>query len=85
MKNLEDLCDLYCAKVSLEDPRVQDVVDRSRKFISDNFYDCSLETFSGLGQMYVSDQRFTAYYEKFAPGLAAYYNGAIQYYCINKA
>ena len=85
MQNLKDLCDLYNAQVPHDDPRVQDVVDRSRKFISDNFYECSLEALSGLGQMYVADERFTEYYEKFAPGLAAYYNDAIQYYCINKA
>ncbi|TEB13774.1 TipAS antibiotic-recognition domain-containing protein [Pelotomaculum propionicicum] len=63
-----------------DDPRVQEIVDRSRKFISDNFYECSLEALSGLGKMYVADERFTAYYEKYAPGLAAYYNDAIQYY-----
>ncbi|MDD4766107.1 MAG: MerR family transcriptional regulator [Desulfotomaculaceae bacterium] len=83
MQNLKDLCDLYNAKVPHDDPRVQAVVDRSRKFISDNFYQCPPEVFSGLGHMYVTDERFTAYYEKFAPGLAAYYNDAIQFYCTN--
>ncbi|MDF9408166.1 MAG: HTH-type transcriptional activator TipA [Pelotomaculum sp. PtaB.Bin013] len=85
MQNLKDLYNLYNAKVPHDDPRVQEVVDRSRRFISDNFYECSLEIWSGLGKMYVSDKRFTAYYDKFAPGLAAYYNDAIQHYCINKA
>ncbi|MDD4335551.1 MAG: TipAS antibiotic-recognition domain-containing protein [Desulfotomaculaceae bacterium] len=28
--------------------------------------------------MYINDERFTAYYDKFAPGLASYYNDAIQ-------
>lgn len=81
IQNLKDLCHLYESKVPYNDPRVQEVVDRSRKFISDNFYDCSMEIFSGLGRMYVADERFTAYYEKFAPGLAAFYNDAIQFYC----
>jgi DNA-binding transcriptional MerR regulator len=81
MQNLKDLCDLYESKVPYNDPQVQEVVDKLRKFISDNFYDCSMEIFSGLGRMYVTDERFTAYYEKFAPGLAAYYNDAIQFYC----
>ncbi len=84
MQNLKDLCDLYNAKVSHDDLQVQEVVGRSRKFISDNFYQCSVEVFSGLGQMYVTDERFTAYYDKYAPGLAAYYNDAIQYYCAGK-
>ena len=84
MQNLKDLCGLYNAKVPHDDPRVQEVVDRSRKFISDNFYQCPPEAFSCLGQMYVTDERFTAFYEKIAPGLAAYYNDAIQYYCKKK-
>ncbi len=84
MQNLKDLCGLYNAKVPPDDPRVQEVVDRSRKFISDNFYQCPPEAFSCLGQMYVTDERFTAYYDQFANGLAAYYNDAIQYYCKKK-
>lgn len=81
MQNLKDLCDLYNAKVPHDDPRVQKVVDRARKFISDNFYHCSVEAMSCVGNMYIADERFTAYYERFAPGLAAYYNDAIQHYC----
>jgi len=83
MQNMKDLCDLYDSQVPPEDPRVQAAVDRARRFICDNFYDCSIEAMSNLGQMYVADERFTAFYEKFAPGLAAYYNEAIQYYCSN--
>jgi DNA-binding transcriptional MerR regulator len=45
------------------------------------FYDCTLEIFRGLGQMYVDDSRFTAYYEKVAPGLAAFVRDAINVYC----
>jgi hypothetical protein len=41
--------------------------------------------YSNLGNMYVMDERFTAFYDKFAPGLAAYYNEAIQHYCITNA
>ncbi len=85
MNNLKELCDLYNAKVPHDDPRVQAVVEKSHKFIHDTFYPCSLEIFSGLGNMYITDERFTAYYEKFAPELAAYYNDAIQHYCIVNA
>ncbi len=45
------------------------------------FYDCSLEMYKNLGQMYVEDSRFTAYYEKFAPGLALFMQQAIHYFC----
>ncbi|SCI77840.1 Multidrug transporter activation protein [uncultured Clostridium sp.] len=35
------------------------------------------EMYAGLGQMYACDPRFTAYYERFAPGLAAFMQQAI--------
>jgi len=85
MENLQELCDLYNAGVPHDDSRVQAVVEKAHKFIHDTFYPCNLEMFSGLGNMYVADQRFAAFYEKFAPGLAAYYNEAIQHYCIVQA
>lgn len=45
------------------------------------FYDCPLEMYRNLGQMYVDDPRFTAYYDKFRPGLAAFVRDAIVVYC----
>ena len=45
------------------------------------FYDCSLEMYQGLGEMYVDDHRFAAYYEKHAPGLAVFMRDAITVYC----
>lgn len=85
MANLKELCDLYNTKVPHDDPRVQAVVEKAYKFIHDTFYPCTLEMLSCMGNMYIADKRFTAYYEKFAPGLAAFYNEAIQHYCITKA
>ncbi len=85
MENLKALCDLYTAGVAHDDPKVMVVVENALNFINQNFYPCNLEIMSNLGNMYVSDERFTAFYEKFAPGLAAYYNEAIQNYCIVNA
>jgi hypothetical protein len=36
--------------------------------------------YKGLGQLYVDDPRFTAYYEKFATGLAQYMRDAMVFY-----
>ena len=44
------------------------------------FYDCSLEIFRELGRMYVSDSRFTKYYEDVSPGLADFIQLAISHY-----
>jgi DNA-binding transcriptional MerR regulator len=49
-----------------------------RKQIDDAFYDCSYEMHVGLAEMYIADPRFTATYEKIAPGLAQYLHDAIK-------
>ncbi|KGI86502.1 MerR family transcriptional regulator [Exiguobacterium mexicanum] len=82
---VKPLVDLFMDGVPVEDPRVQAAVRANHLFINDQFYDCSLDMFSGLGQMYVMDERFTAFYDKYAPGLAVYYNDAIQHYCITQS
>ncbi len=63
-------------------PDVQDLIQQSYEGVN-FFYDCSIDMFEKLGQMYVNDPRFTAYYEKFAPGLAVFMRDAIQVYCQN--
>lgn len=45
------------------------------------FYDCSKVMFRNLGSMYSEDERFAVYYEKIAPGLAAFMTEAIHVYC----
>jgi DNA-binding transcriptional MerR regulator len=54
-----------------------DAAEAHRQHISRWFYDCTYEIHAGLGEMYVADPRFTATYEKMAPGLAQYLRGAI--------
>ena len=63
------------------DPGVQALVKRFHEYMSTNFYACSLEMLSGLGDMYVSDPRFTATYDKVKPGLALFIRDAIKIYC----
>lgn len=85
MNLVKPLVELFRADVPIDDSRVQAVVRANHQFINDNFYDCSLDMFSGLGQMYVMDERFTAFYDRFATGLAVFYNDAIQHYCITNS
>ncbi|HEX7197577.1 MAG TPA: MerR family transcriptional regulator [Candidatus Limnocylindria bacterium] len=49
-----------------------------RRQIDDAFYECSYEMHVGLAEMYLADPRFTATYEKIAPGLAQYLHDAIR-------
>lgn len=61
------------------------LAEEHRQLISRWFYDCSYEIHTGLADMYVADPRFTAYFEKIRPGLAAYLNEAIHANAISRA
>ncbi len=54
-----------------------DLAEEHREFISRSSFDCTPETHTCLGDMYVQDERFTAYYEQIRPGLARYLRDAI--------
>jgi DNA-binding transcriptional MerR regulator len=45
------------------------------------FYECQPAMYRNLGQMYVDDPRFTAYYDKVKPGLAAWVQRGINRWC----
>jgi DNA-binding transcriptional MerR regulator len=60
-----------------EGPVCMDIAERHRLHIDVWFYKCSHEMHAGLGNMYVADPRFTAYYEKYALGLAEFVKSAI--------
>jgi DNA-binding transcriptional MerR regulator len=68
---------------SPEDSEVQEVVAEWRQHITDNFYNCTLEIFKGLGDLYVQDDRFTANIDKHKLGLADFLSRAIHIYCDN--
>ncbi len=65
------------------DPEVQEAVAQWRQHITDNFYNCTLEIFRGLGDLYVDDDRFTANIDKVKPGLAKFLREAMHIYCDN--
>lgn len=68
---------LMDAGVPADDPRAMDAVERHRLLIDRWFYPCSREMHAALGNMYVTDPRFTATYEKIRPGMAQYMRDAI--------
>lgn len=47
-------------------------VEAHRQHINRWYYDCSYEIHQGLGEMYVSDERFRANYDALAPGLSEF-------------
>jgi len=45
------------------------------------FYEPNLEMYSGMANMYVDDERFKAYYDKFQPSLAEFLSQGMKVYC----
>jgi DNA-binding transcriptional MerR regulator len=64
-----------------ETKEVQELVEEWKNFINEAYYDCTLEILSGLGQMYVADERFTKNIDKFGKGTAQLMSEAIKVYC----
>jgi DNA-binding transcriptional MerR regulator len=64
-----------------EDAQVQEAVGELRQLFTDYFYDCTLEIFRGLGDLYVNDERFTKNIDKYQKGLASFLREAMHIYC----
>ena len=63
-----------------DSPAVQAVVARWAKHL-EYFYQPSLATLRGLGQMYVDDERFALNYTRHHPGLPEFFRQAINVFC----
>ena len=59
----------------------QALVKELQNYITENYYTCTNEILSGLGQMYVADERFKTNIDKHTPGTAAFVSQAIATYC----
>ncbi|MHA5050367.1 MerR family transcriptional regulator [Streptomyces sp. SD15] len=57
--------------------RAMDMAEEHRQHVTNWFYDCSYEIHQGLGEMYVSDERFKEFYDSMRPGLAEHLRDAI--------
>jgi DNA-binding transcriptional MerR regulator len=66
------------AGVAADSAQAMDLAEEHRGHITRWFYDCPPAMHAGLGRMYVEDERFTAHYERLAPGLAAFVSAAVQ-------
>jgi DNA-binding transcriptional MerR regulator len=75
--NLAAMIELFDAGVAPDDPRAMDLAEEARLQIDRAFYPCSREMHMTLGQVYVTDPRFTAYYDTHREGLARWFAAAI--------
>jgi DNA-binding transcriptional MerR regulator len=74
---VRDLVALLRAGAPADGPEARVLAERHREHISRWFYPCSRVMHRGLGEMYVSDERFAVVYERRAAGLAGYFRDAI--------
>ena len=80
----EDLNETLKAAFEQGDPAsglAQKACELHKKWLCFYWEDYSKEAHKGVTQMYVDDPRFTAYYNKIAPGCAAFLRDAVAIYC----
>ncbi|MER6354800.1 MerR family transcriptional regulator [Streptomyces sp. NPDC001634] len=78
---VDDWSERYTALVAADEQpsgeAAMDMAEEHRLHISRWFYECPYEMHRCLGAMYVSDERFKAYYDSMGPGLAEHLRDAI--------
>ncbi|WP_405807000.1 MerR family transcriptional regulator [Streptomyces sp. NBC_00210] len=57
--------------------RAMDMAEEHRQHITKWFYECTYEFHTSLGEMYISDERFRAFYDATREGLAVHLRAAI--------
>ena len=75
---MEGFAELKANGVAPDDEQARRQVEKLKQFISERMYACTDEILSGLGQMYVADERFTENIDKHGEGAAAYVSACIK-------
>ena len=72
--------------LSPDSAEAQDAVKNLQQYITEHFYNCTTQILSGLGQMYVGDERFQTNIDSIGgKGTAEYAAKAIEIYCKNSS
>ena len=69
---------------SADSNEAQSLVAKLQAHITANYYTCTDEILSGLGKMYVADERFKKNIDKYGEGTAEYASRAIDLFCREK-
>jgi hypothetical protein len=77
--NIKDIADAFVLQKAANSPEVQKLVKIHYNWVS-VFWTPTKDAYIGLGQMYVSDERFTQNYDKYAPGCAVFMAQAMDIY-----
>ena len=69
---------------SADSAEAQALVAKLQAHITENYYTCTDEILSGLGKMYVADERFKKNIDKYGEGTAEFATEGIRIYVENK-
>jgi hypothetical protein len=67
----------FGAGLPADSAEAMDAAEGARQYMSRWFYDVGTDMHRGLADMYLADERFTAYYERVVEGLAGYVHAAV--------
>ena len=70
--------------VSADSAEAQALVAKLQAHITENYYTCTNEILSGLGKMYIADERFKKNIDKYGDGTAEFASEAIEIYSRGK-
>lgn len=84
-KEWDAIAQAYVANIDkgIESPEVQAIVQKHWDQIN-KFYNCTVEIFTGLGEMYAADERFAKNFRKYHNDLPEFIRDAMFFYCKNK-
>lgn len=83
----QELNDTLKAAFALGDPQSElagKVCELHKRWLCFYWDHYSKQAHIGVTQMYVDDPRFTAYYDKIAPGCTVFLRDAVKFYCKQK-
>ena len=66
---------------SADSAETQALVAKLQAHITENYYPCTDQILSGLGQMYVADERFKKNIDQYGEGTAEFASASIEVYC----
>ena len=66
---------------SADSAKAQALVAKLQTHITDNYYTCTDDIITGLGKIYVADERFKKNIDKYGEGTAEFAADAIEVYC----
>lgn len=89
-KSLQDLRKIYTllaekTHLSPSSKEVQVLIEKCKNHISNNYYECDINIFKELGNLYINDARFKENFDKYKPGFAEFLSKAIDTYCMTDA